>query len=248
MRQPVLTSCYGSLSIGICVTVGAESGREALNFAINFIKNSNLISKIPTRKRGRRELKDDDSVWGSPRWTRSSGVRWWFLTRLEPCYSNPRLCDGLSQPWKTTHTHIWTRTRAWTWTEVCGPWNHLCTDWSEQLEICLCVYVRGGLGKPEPSNVSLHSKSSIHRLIDFRDGHHREDRWGISIHTLGNHRITPWCQVSEYGVNAARWLLWKLLVETEVACQVYINDSHLLFTESCLTTAKTRFRFKFLTP
>lgn len=47
---------------------------------------------------------------------------------------------------------------------------------SSMLEICLCVYVSGGLGKPEPSNVSLHSNSSIHRLMDFRNGHHHEDQ------------------------------------------------------------------------
>lgn len=40
----------------------------------------------------------------------------------------------------------------------------------------VCVCVRGPLGGPEPSNVSLKSDSSVHRLVDFRNGRHPEDQ------------------------------------------------------------------------
>lgn len=43
---------------------------------------------------------------------------------------------------------------------------------SSRVRVC----VRGGLGGPEPSNVSLKSDSSIRRLVDFSNGRQPEDQ------------------------------------------------------------------------
>lgn len=86
--------------------------------------------------------------------------------------------------------------------EACAPLE--LTDQT----LVLCVYFRGG---QDPSNMSLKSDSSIHRLIDFRNGRHHEDQWGISTYSLRNCRVTQRGQVSEYGITTAtaKWFLWR---------------------------------------